>query len=399
LYSVLVLPLDAELEFSPTAEEQFFSSIPSYPGVFLIEPRPVAGGAEAKPYVAKTADLQRAAERLLRLSDGISKRLNLRQVAARFRYRKTGSRFEQSLALYGQARERFPGKYRDILHLRPAALLKINLRNPYPRCYVTRRILADGCYYFGPFVSRQSAESFANQFLDLFKIRRCQIKIRRDPSFPGCIYSEMKMCLAPCFAGCSKEEYDVEVGRVLESLESQGASLSAGVEREREAASEALDFERAAALHKKIEKISGILRGLPDIAGRVNNLHAVVIQRATQENTIALFRILGGLLAEPLFLDFDPQSSQPRSAEESLRRNFAESNAVGPGAISAAGESADPDRLREATTQREEHLSILARWYYSNPREGEILFRGNDWPYRKILRACARVLAEGKAAS
>src|SRR5260370_28772419 len=38
---------------------------------------------------------------------------------------------------------------------------------------------------------------------------RCQIKIRRDPTFPGCLYSEMKMCLAPCFAGCTKEEYDV----------------------------------------------------------------------------------------------------------------------------------------------------------------------------------------------
>ena len=43
--------------------------------------------------------------------------------------------------------------------------------------------------------------------LDLFRIRRCQIKIRRDPDFPGCIYSEMKMCLAPCFAGCTEEEY------------------------------------------------------------------------------------------------------------------------------------------------------------------------------------------------
>lgn len=207
------------------------------------------------------------------------------------------------------------------------------------------------------------------------------------------------MCLAPCFAGCSKEEYDAEVSRVLESLESQGASLSAGVEREREAASEALDFEKAAALHKKIEKISGILRGLPEIAGRVNKLHAVVIQRAAQENTIALFRIVGGLIAEPLFLDFDPQLSQPRSAEESLRKDFVESSTAGAGAFTLAGEGADPDRLREATMQREEHLSILARWYYSNPREGEILFRGNDWPYRRILRACARVLAEGKAAS
>jgi hypothetical protein len=40
-----------------------------------------------------------------------------------------------------------------------------------------------------------------------------------------------------------------------------------------------------------------------------------------------------------------------------------------------------------------EHLWLLARWYFSNPREGEIFFREKDWPYRRILRACSRLLA------
>jgi len=109
---------------------------------------------------------------------------------------------------------------------------------------VTRRIRADGGFYFGPFSSRRSAETFSESFLDLFKMRRCQIKIRRDPEFPGCIYSEMKMCLAPCFAGCSNQEYDVEVGRVLETLETAGSFLTREIAGQRETASEALDFER-----------------------------------------------------------------------------------------------------------------------------------------------------------
>ncbi|MGB6624019.1 MAG: hypothetical protein WBE43_04480, partial [Candidatus Acidiferrales bacterium] len=52
----------------------------------------------------------------------------------------------------------------------------------------------------------------------------------------------------------------------------------------------------------------------------------------------------------------------------------------------------------ESAAEREEHLSLLARWFYSKPRAGEILFRDADWPYRKILRACARVLAAGETA-
>src|SRR4029077_7574597 len=161
------------------------------------------------------------------------------------------------------ARRVWPAGYRERVRLRPPAVLKVSLTNAYPRCYATRRISANG-FYFGPFASRRAADTFASGFLDLFKIRRCQIKIRRDPSFPGCIYSEMKMCLAPCFAGCSKKEYDVEVQRLVQFLETDGHSLRAAIEQERERASEDLDFERAAAVHKRIEKIDDVLREKPD---------------------------------------------------------------------------------------------------------------------------------------
>ncbi len=383
-----MLELDCGQEFDPTREEEFFAAVPSRPGVLLIEMRAVG----ALPHILRTADLRRAAERLLRPPDPASRRLNLRDVAARIRYRLTGSKFEQTLTLYEHARKLVPRRYRDLLRLRPPAVLKVNLRNDYPRCYVTRRILADEGFYFGPFASRRAAEAFSEGFLDLFKIRRCQIKIRRDPSFPGCIYSEMKMCLAPCFAGCSREEYDAEVGRVVETLATTGAALTSSVEHEREAASEALDFERAAALHKRLEKISAALRGLPELARRIEDLDAVILQRAAEERTVAVFPLKGGLLAEPVFLRFGELSSKPRSVEAILRP------ALQPQVGTRQGESADTSwrkryGLRVAPPELAEHLSIVARWFYSNPREGEILFREDDWPYRRILRACGRLLA------
>ncbi len=391
-----MLQLDSIEEFDPARDAEFFAALPARPGVLLLEMR----AADAQPYLARTADLRRAAERLLRPLENPSKRLNLRDVAARIRYRVTGSKFEQAFALYHHARALFPRRYRDWMRLRPPALLKVNLRAEYPRCYVTRQIRADQGFYFGPFASRRVAQAFAEGFLDLFKIRRCQIKIRRDPSFPGCIYSEMKMCLAPCFAGCTKEEYDAEAGLVLETLETAGAALEAKFEREREAASEALDFERAAALHKRLEKVSAALRGLPEIARRIDDLDAIVLQRAAEHKTIAVFPVCRGLLAEPLFLDFTEHSSQPRSVEALLRqhleplRDAAERRS--PGEINAA--SSQENRrarygLHAAPPELAEHLSLVARWFYSKPREGEILFREAVWPYRRILRACGRLLA------
>ncbi len=416
-----MLPLDCGADFDPAREEEFYAALPARPAVALIEPRAGAEPREAtakqpEPYLFRTADLRRRLERLLRMPAEPTKRLNLREFAARIRYRLTGSAFEQSLAYYQHARVHFPRRCRDLARLRPPALLKINLANAYPRCYITRRILADGGAYFGPFPSRKAADAFASEFLNLFKIRRCQIKIRRDPSFPGCIYSEMKMCLAPCFAGCGKEEYDAEVVRVTSFLESAGASYTGELEREREAASEAQDFERAAAVHRKVEKAAHVLRGLPELPRRIEELDAVLLQPAAAENTVAVFSVRGGQIADPFLLDFTALAGQPRSVEQILREHLEpqmtadeRSDVSMQGANKTSTQrNAEGSQVTEKNSgdveELRDHLSLLARWFYSKPRAGEIFFRPpaarsgtriqqGDWPYRRILRACSRVLA------
>ena len=379
-----MLELDCGLEFDAArSEEDFFPALPAHPAVCLIEPHE----QKAESFLIRTQNLQRRLQRLLGPLDPSSKRLNLSSFAKGIRYRLTATPFEQALTYYRHARELFPRRYRQMMRLRPPAVLKVSLRNAYPRCYVTRRIPVDesgapvnGAYY-GPFASRRSALAFAESVLDFFKVRRCQIKIRRDPAFPGCIYSEMKMCLAPCFAGCTKEEYDVEVQRLVQFLETGGSSLRTSIEVEREKASEQLDFERAAALHKKVEKLDEVLRGKQEIARRVEDLDAVILQRTAEEKTIGVYAVHGGRLAELFLLRFAEIAGQPRSAEQMFREHLdQQSGAQGTPRSSFPGDLA-------------EHLWLIARWYYSNPREGEIFFRERDWPYRRILRACSRLLA------
>jgi excinuclease ABC subunit C len=383
-----VLELDSGLEFIPDRDAEFFSLLPARPAVCLI----VSREKTAEPYLIRTADLRRRVQRLLGPPDPASKRLNLREFAKLVRYHETGSDFEQALTYYQNARQIFPKRYRELMRLRPASVLKLNLRNAYPRCFVTRHIVVNeqgeptSGAYFGPFLSRRSAEAFAETMLDLFKVRRCQIKIRRDPSFPGCIYSEMKMCLAPCFAGCSKEEYDSEVSRLVQFLDTSGASLHDVLARDRESASEQMDFEKAAAIHKKLEKLDDVLRGKPDLSRRIQNLDAVILQRTAGEQSIAFFAVHGGRLAEPFSLQFG-DTGKPTSAEEAVR-DYLERVASAPPVTNA--------NVRQSAAELGEHLALVARWFFSSPREGEIFFREKDWPYRRILRACSRLLSHKK---
>jgi excinuclease UvrABC nuclease subunit len=394
--------LDLTAEFDSAHDSEFFASMPARPAVFSVEPRAELAGA--KPFLLRGANLRERLARLLGPPDPTSKRLNLREIAARVRYRTVGSPFELSFLHWQHARRLWPAEYRKRMRLRPPAVLKISLSNAYPRCYATRRISANG-FYFGPFLSRRAADTFASGFLDFFKIRRCQIKIRRDPSFPGCIYSEMKMCLAPCFAGCTKEDYDSEVGRVVAFLATGGSSLTAELECEREAASEALDFERAAAVHRRIEKAAEALRGLPDLARRLDDLNAVVLQHAAEENTVAVFVVRAGRIEEPRMLRFAELAGEPRSVEQILREWLK----IAPDPTSPPAKATAP---QQSYRELEDQLSLLSRWFHKKPRVGEIFFRestarssaaapqdeasarrNSEWPYRRILRACSRLLA------
>src|SRR5207245_8889810 len=90
-------------------------------------------------------------------------------------------------------------------------------------------------------------------------MRRCVEDLHPDPGFPGCIYSEMKMCLAPCFKGCTDEEYGAEVARVMAYFDSRGHSLVREISTQRDQSATDLEFENAAATHERLEKLSPVL--------------------------------------------------------------------------------------------------------------------------------------------
>src|SRR5579864_3093901 len=265
-----------ELEFRPEQDAEIFAEIPAAPAVFLLS----GDDPAAEPYVSKTANLRRRLVRLLGLRDEPSRKLNLRERVRRVAYTPTGSDFESGFVLYKLLRATFPKTYSQRLRFRFAPLVKLHLENEFPRASITTRLgkLTGKSLYYGPFPSRTAAEKFANDSLDLFKMRRCVDDLHPDPKFPGCIYSEMKMCLAPCFKGCTDEEYRAEVARVQAYLDSAGASLMREISLQRDAASANLEFENASALHVRLDKLKPLLGQLPEIVRRIDRLSALMIQ-------------------------------------------------------------------------------------------------------------------------
>lgn len=371
--------LTNSIPFSPAHLPEFFAQFPAAPAVFLLR----GADAGAEPYVSKTANLRRRLQRLLAPQESQSRRLNLRDRVAAIEYSPTASDFESTLLLYRILRKQFPESYQKRLRLRPAPLVRFNLENQYPRAYVTTRLgkLTGRSLYYGPFPSRVVAEKFLNDSLDLFKIRRCTFELNPDPGFPGCVYSEMKMCLAPCFKGCTDEAYAAEVARVQAYFDSGGQSLLGELEAERERLSAALDFEGAAAQHAKIGKVKGILTACDEICGRLDRLDAVIVQPAAETSSVVLFRFHQGEMAGPKGFPLGGEN-ETDSMENRIRT-----------ALEAMKTSAAPSAKRFG-----EELAMLKRWYYRSHKTGEILFADDqgELPLRRIVRAVGRVAHGGK---
>ncbi len=376
--------LKERIEFRPECDAAIFAAVAHAPAVFLLR----GEDPNSEPYISKTANLRRRLQRLLAPPEERTKRLNLRDRVRSIEYTLTGSDFESGFVLYQVLRAAFPKTYSNRLRSRFALLVKLHLENEFPRASITTRLgrMSGRDVYYGPFASRTAAEKFMNDALDFFKMRRCIEDLHPDPAFPGCIYSEMKMCLAPCFRGCSDDEYRAEVVRVENFLDSRGESLKRQMAAERDEASAKMDFEAAAAIHARIEKLAPVLQQLPESVHRIDQLRGVVVQKSAQklalspvpEESVSLFRVDAGAIAGPL--DF-PISASERTKSQSMEAR-----------IESALSAFPPAKLSSAI-ERMEHLALLKRWCYRGTRAGEIFFadpRG-ELPMRRLVRGISRV--------
>ncbi len=382
--------LTERLEFAPELDADVFATVPAAPAVFLLR----GTDAHAEPYVTKTANLRRRLQRLLGPVVERTKKLNLRDRVRFIEYAPTGSDFESGFLLYSVLRSAFPKTYSTRMRFRFAPFVKLHLENQYPRASITTRLgrLHGPSLYYGPFVSRVAAEKFMNDSLDFFKMRRCVDDLHPDPKFPGCIYSEMKMCLAPCFKGCSDEEYVAEVNRVQSYFDSAGDSLARELSAEREASSARLAFEDAAAIHLRVEKLKPILSQLPEIVQRLDRLTALMVQPSQLAGSVAFFRVGAGRITGPI--QFVIQSAEHAKSQSMESR------------VQEALDSSQPAKAGGAL-ETMEHLAMLKRWFYRGSHTGEIFFADakGALPMRRIVRGISRVFrgerpeAEPSAAS
>ena len=429
--------------FDPGDPKSALTQLPASPAVFALF------GAEARdePYIGRTPNLRGRLERLLQPSPKHPRRLQLAGRVRRIAYHLTGSDFESLLSQFSLLEGIYGAKALERMHLRAPAFVRFLGSNPYPRVVVTHkpsRREADWAY--GPFASRAAAERFAEEMLKLFLLRRCTDDLNPDPSHPGCVYSEMKMCLAPCYKGCSDERYAEESAAVQNFLATRGESRLAVLRGQRDAASEKLAFEDASALHAQVQRAEAVRALAPELVQPMSRLRAAILQASPNPDEVAVFLYEDGrfrgpvafstigmriqneqsgsssLFAQPMALEPVPEEAGTGEQESGSSERVvdpaseADLNQVsGQPAINKIPRTMLETRMAAVLaelqkdvqppsgTERQGHLALLKRWYYRPEvkREGEICFPDavGNWPIKSLLRSAGRIAARRLAAT
>lgn len=336
------------------------------PAVFLIHLK------QGQPYLARTTMLKRRLHRLL-APKAPSRLLDLTAIAERIEVWYTPSRLEQFLTFYSLAKMHFGETYRKIVRLPSPPYLKVLLNNAFPRTLVTSRLSGKDNLFFGPFRNRAEAERWQTDTLEFFQLRRCEEELIPNHDHPGCIYGEMNQCMRPCQAVVGVTEYASEVKRLTGFIETHGVSLQESIAHARDRASDNMEFEEASRQHKRFEKVESLLRLASEITTDIRFSNGVSAVRTG--TGVQLYFLLDGLWQAPI--GFDMQMQAGESMDRRLRQ-IVETLPV----------------PRPTLREREEHLALLSRWFFSTWRDTEWLpFTSKaDIPYRKLVRLISRAM-------
>jgi len=449
----MAVPIELEtLAFDPTEARAALDQLPTRQAVFAL----YGAEAHAEPYIGRTPNLRGRLERLLLPSAKHPRRLQLAGRVREIRWRLTGSEFESLLAQFELLEKVYGAKCLERMHLRAPTFVRFLGSNAYPRITVTHRpSQREADWAYGPFASRAAAERYADEALKLFLLRRCTEELEPNPSHPGCVYSEMKMCLAPCYKGCTDERYGEEAASVERFLATRLVTLRT----ERDNASARLEFEAAAALHAQVQRVESVRALAPELVRPLSQLRAVVLQASAVASEVAVFlyengRLAGpvgystlgmriqneqsgstSLFAHPMAIEAIPEEEDSAGAKaqanleasaapfDSLKScpdacGASETNSSSDCEVPAASEAAQPRlargvleaRMEEtlaalavcsealSPTLRQGHLALVKRWYFRPEirRSGEIFFPDAEgrWPVKAMLRGVGRVAAK-----
>jgi excinuclease ABC subunit C len=224
-------------------------TLPGSPGVYIM--KDTSGRVL---YVGKAGNLRKRVSSYFYPNRFLNERISqLVRLAADIEYLPASTEAEALIyenSLIKQLSPRYNVALRDD---KSYPMLKLTVKEKFPRLFMTRRKIDDGALYYGPYANAKLLREAVIILRQIFSLRSCG-KLPKSV----CLNYHIKQCLAPCAAKVSEPEYGEIVSELKLFLDGRRTELLKVLSEKMAVAARREDFEKAAELRRRLEALSTI---------------------------------------------------------------------------------------------------------------------------------------------
>ena len=273
--------------------QEELKKLPGRPGVYIMHDE-----NDHIIYVGKAVSLKNRVRQYFQTSR--NKGVKIEQMVThirRFEYIVTDSELEALVLECNLIKEHHPKYNTMLMDDKTYPFIKVTTGEAFPRVVLSRKMQKDKARYFGPYTSSQAVRDTIDLIHKLYHLRSCNRSLPRDIGKERpCLNYHIKQCDAPCQGYISQEEYGKSVNEVLKFLNGNYDAVLKDLEEKMNAASEALEFERAIEYRELISSVKKVAQKqkITDSSGEDRDVLAVASHEG--DAVVQVFFIRGGRL-------------------------------------------------------------------------------------------------------
>ena len=271
--------------------QEELKKLPPSPGVYIMHDR-----HDEIIYVGKAISLRNRVRQYFQSSRGKSaKILQMVSRIERFEYIVTDSELEALVLENNLIKENRP-RYNTMLRDdKTYPYIKVTVREPFPRIFMTRQLKKDKAKYFGPFSSAGAVRDTLDLMYRIFRLRNCSRVLPRDVGKERpCLNYHIHQCGAPCSGFISPEEYRKNVDAALEFLNGRFDPVLERLKNEMAQAAEGMEFERAAELRDLLRSVEHVAQKQKITSEGMEDRDIIALARDEREAVVQVFFVREG---------------------------------------------------------------------------------------------------------
>ncbi len=175
-------------------------------------------------------------------------------------------------------------------------------KEPFPRMFVTRRVIRDGSQYFGPYANVKMMYTLLDLIKQLYPLRNCNLQLNpaniEAKKFKVCLEYHLGNCLGPCEAKQSLDAYDEQIAQIKDILKGNSATVVEFLKGMKEHFAEQLQFEQAQAVKEKIELLENYRSKAVVVSPLIHNVDVFTVVSNAEAGFVNYFKVVNGAIVQ-----------------------------------------------------------------------------------------------------